>query len=124
MDFVALLGRAALSAIFIWSGFGKLMAPLATINGFARWFGAPLNGAAYVVAVVVEIVGGVALLAGVRPRGAALVLAIWCIATALVAHRNWGDHAQLINFMKNIAMFGGLLQVFVFGAGRYAFHQR
>ena len=83
-----------------------------------------MNGAAYVVAVVVEIVGGVALLAGVRPRGAALVLAMWCIATALVAHRNWEDHAQLINFMKNIAMFGGLLQVFVFGAGRYAFHQR
>ena len=57
-------------------------------------------------------------LIGFRARLTALVLAVWCIATAMVAHYHPGDTGQMIHFMKNVCMAGGFLQVVAFGAGR------
>jgi putative oxidoreductase len=117
MDWVALLGRIMMSAIFIESGIGKAMAPAATMAGFAR-LGLPVPSAAYALALLVEIGMGVALLVGWRIRWAALALALWCVATAVVAHYHPGDRNQMIHFMKNICMAGGFLQIVAFGAGR------
>lgn len=119
MDWVALLGRILMSAIFIWAGVLKAMAPSGTIAYFAH-DGLPVPGAAYAVALVVEIAGGVLFLVGWRTRPVALVLAIWCIATAMVAHYHPGDRNQVIHFMKNVCMAGGFLQAVAFGAGRFS----
>jgi putative oxidoreductase len=119
MDWVAALGRILMSAIFIWAGILKAMSPSATIAYFAH-DGLPVPGVAYAVALVVEIVGGVLFLVGWRARLTALVLAIWCVATAMVAHYHPGDQNQIIHFMKNICMAGGFLQVAAFGAGRFS----
>ena len=117
MDWVGLLGRVLMSAIFIQAGIFKAMAPAGTIAYFAH-DGLPVPGAAYAVALVVEIAGGILFLVGWRARLTALVLAIWCIATAMVAHYHPGDRNQMIHFMKNVCMAGGFLQVVAFGAGR------
>jgi putative oxidoreductase len=117
MAWAALLGRALMSAIFIWSGIGKAMAPDATVAAFAH-LGLPLPSAAYAVAVLVELGGGIVLLLGWKVRPAALMLAVWCVATALVAHLHPGDRGQMINFMKNLCMAGGFLQLVAWGAGR------
>lgn len=114
-----LLGRLLLSAIFISGGWGKLVGAAATQAYFAKT-GLPLPEVAWVIAVVVELIGGLAILLGLFTRFAGIVLAIWCVATALVAHTNFADRAQEINFFKNMAMTGGFLYVAMFGAGAWS----
>jgi putative oxidoreductase len=76
----------------------------------------PMVEAAWVLAVVVELGGGLAILFGFFARPVGLVLAVWCIVTALIAHTNLADRAQEINFFKNMGLAGGFLYVAVFGA--------
>jgi putative oxidoreductase len=123
MEWVGLLGRLLMSAIFIHSGVLKAMAPAATIAYFAK-DGLPVPGAAYAVALLIEIGGGLLFLIGWRARLTALILAIWCIATAMVAHYHPGDQNQMIHFMKNVCMAGGFLQIVAFGAGRLSVDRR
>src|SRR5262249_47487126 len=78
--------------------------------------GLPMVEAAWVLAVVVELGGGVLILVGLFTRPVALVLAVWCVATALVAHTNLADRAQEIQFFKNMGLTGGVLDVAAFGA--------
>ena len=80
----------------------------------------PMVGGAYELTILVELLGGILLLVGFRPRVIALVLAAWCVATAFTAHYHRGDTAQMIHFMKNLCMAGGFLQIAAFGAGRIA----
>ena len=114
-----LLGRLLLSAIFISGGWGKLIGAAATQAYFAK-MGLPLPEAAWVIAVVVELGGGLAILFGLFTRFAGVVMAIWCVATAVTAHTNFADRAQEINFYKNMAMTGGFLYVAVLGAGAWS----
>jgi putative oxidoreductase len=123
MDWVGLLGRVLMSAIFIQGGILKAAAPAATMAYFAK-DGLPVPGAAYAVALLVEIGGGILFLAGWRARLMALILGIWCIATAMVAHYHPGNRDQMIHFMKNVCMAGGFLQVVAFGAGRLSLDRR
>lgn len=119
MDWIALVGRVLMSAIFIHGGYGKAMAPTATMAAFAH-YGLPLPGAAYAVALVVEIGVGIVFLVGYRARMTSLILAFWCIATAMVAHYHPENQGQMIHFMKNVCMAGGFLQIVAFGAGRFS----
>ena len=117
MDWVALAGRVLMSAIFLWSGYGKATAPTVTMAAFGHT-GLPLPGAAYAVALVIEIGFGILCLIGFRARLTGLVLAAWCIVTAMVAHYHPESREQMINFMKNVCMAGGFLQIAAHGAGR------
>ena len=123
MQWVALLGRVMMSAIFIEGGIGKAMAASATIAGFTK-LGLPFPPLAFAVALVVEIGVGIAFLLGWKARWSALILAVWCVATAMVAHFHPDDRGQMIHFMKNICMAGGFLQLFAFGAGRLSLDRR
>ncbi|MDB5801845.1 MAG: LysR family transcriptional regulator [Rhodocyclales bacterium] len=116
---ISLAGRVLLSAIFILSGIGKLAAP-AAIVGYIASVGLPFPQLGLVIAVCVELLGGVALIAGYRTRLVAGGLAVFCVVTALAFHNQLGDQNQFAHFFKNIAMTGGLLQVIAFGAGRYS----
>jgi len=119
MPWLLLLSRVLMAAIFIEAGINKAMAPSVTMATLTR-YGLPLPGAAYAVALLVEIGAGIAFLLGWKARTAALVLAIWCVATALVAHYHPGDQGQMVHFMKNMCMAGGFLQVVAYGAGRFS----
>jgi putative oxidoreductase len=123
MDWVGLAGRILMSAIFIWAGYGKAMAPAATMGYFAKT-GLPMPGAAYAVALIIEIGVSILFLIGFRARLTGLVLAAWCVATAVTAHYHPGDTGQMIHFMKNLSMAGGFLQVVAFGAGRLSVDRR
>ena len=119
----SLIGRALLSAIFILSGFSKLAAP-AMMVGYIGSVGLPFPQLALALAIIVEIGGGLALVAGYRTRAVAAVLAAFSVFTALAFHNALGDQNQFIHFFKNIAMAGGLLQVVAFGAGRFSLDAR
>lgn len=123
LDTAALVGRIALSAIFILSGLSKLADPASTI-GYIQSVGLPAPQLAFLVAVAVEIVGGVALIAGLRTRYVAAALAAFSVVTAFGFHAELSDQNQFIHFFKNIAMAGGLLQIIAFGGGRLSFDDR
>lgn len=114
---VPLIGRVLISAIFILSGLSKLAAPAMTI-GYIQSVGLPFPLGAFVLSAFVELVGGFALLVGLRTRIVAAVLVIFSLATAIFFHRALGDQNQFIHFFKNVAMAGGLLHVVSFGGGR------
>ncbi len=122
-DAVPLAGRVFLSAIFVISGASKIAAPAATI-GYIESVSLPLAPLGFALAVIVEILGGLALIAGYRTRLVAAGLAGFTLATALAFHANLADQNQFIHFFKNIAMAGGLLQVVAFGAGRFSLDAR
>jgi putative oxidoreductase len=114
-----LLGRVLLAVIFLLSGFGKLTA----ISGTAAYFGAmglPVPTATAVIVGLIELLGGLAVLLGFQTRIAAWVLAVFTIATALVAHTGWADQNQMIHFLKNVAITGGFLLLASSGAGAYS----
>jgi putative oxidoreductase len=120
---VILLGRVLMSFIFIHGGINKAMAPAATMAYFAK-LSLPMPGAAYALTLLVEIGAGIAFLIGWKAKWSALVLAIWCVATAFAAHYHPDDAGQMIHFMKNMCMAGGFLQVVAFGAGRFSVDRR
>lgn len=122
-DVAALAGRILLAAIFVLSGLSKVTAPAGTI-GYIASAGLPLPQVGLAIAVIVELGGGLALVAGFRTRFVAAVLALFSLATALAFHNHLADQNQFIHFFKNVAMAGGLLQVVAFGAGRFALDRR
>jgi putative oxidoreductase len=119
LDGAALVGRLLIAAIFLISGVGKITAPAGTIAYIAS-AGLPFPPLAYSVAVAVEVLGSLALIAGWHTRKAAAVMALFTLAAAFGFHAHFGDQNQFIHFFKNVAMTGGLLQVVAFGAGRFS----
>ena len=117
------IGRLLLAAIFLLSGVGKIAAPDATI-GYIAAMGLPLPTLGYIVAIAVEIGGGLALVLGFQTRIVALALALFSVVTGLIFHHAIGDQNQMIHLLKNFAMAGGLLQVVAFGAGAYSLDNR
>ena len=122
-DTTALVGRVLIGVLFLMGGLSKLTAPAAT-QAYIASVGLPAPVAAYVVALFVELVGSVLLLAGFRVRIVAAGLAVFTLVTAVFFHNNFADQNQMIHFLKNIAIMGGLLQVVAFGAGKFSLDHR
>jgi putative oxidoreductase len=101
---------------FAMSGLSKLAAYNAT-TGMISAAGLPFPPLAFAVAVAVELGGGVLLVAGYRARFVAITMAVFALATAVSFHNNFADQNQMIHFLKNVMMAGGLLQIAAFGAG-------
>ncbi len=114
--FTATTGRLLLASLFLFSGVGKLLAPAAT-KGYIAAMGLPFVELAYLGALTVELGLATLLLIGYRTRPVAIAMAGFTLVTAAVFHSQFADQNQLIHFLKNIAITGGLLQVAAFGAG-------
>jgi putative oxidoreductase len=115
----SLLGRLLISAIFLISGIEKIRAPAWTINYIAS-AGLPFASLGLAIGIAVELVGGPALAVGYQTRLVAAVIVAYCVATAGFFHRDFRDQNQQMNFLKNIAIAGGLLQVIAFGGGSFS----
>lgn len=119
MQAAVLIGRVLISAIFLREGYGALMAPRATMAVFAHLH-VPLVGAAYALAVVVELAGGAAVLAGWKTRIVAPVMAAWCLAMALALHPHPDAWLPSLDLFRSLNMAGGLLLLWANGPGRYS----
>jgi putative oxidoreductase len=123
-----LLGRVALAAIFVPSGFGKL----AHIDVFAHTLaarGVPMSGLMAVIGACVEFFGSLAVVLGFKTRYAALLMAAFTAFAAVIAHRFWqlegpAHEAQYLQFMKNMAILGGYICLFAAGPGAIAIDRR
>ena len=116
-------GRVLLAVLFLLSGFGKIAAPAMT-QGYIASVGLPAPLLGYLIAILVEVGGGLLLVAGYQTRIVALILAAFTVVAAVVFHHNFADQNQMIHFLKNIAVTGGLLQVAAFGAGSLSLDAR
>jgi putative oxidoreductase len=119
--FGPLTGRLLIAFIFIFAGFGKVTGFEGTI-GYIASKGLPLPFLAAVAAIIVELGGGIMLVLGWKARWAAAALFVFTAMTALFFHNFWAltpDQAQnqMIHFMKNLAIMGGLLFVMVHDSG-------
>ncbi|HWW06305.1 DoxX family protein [Collimonas sp.] len=121
--YLPLLGRILIGVPFLMSGLSKLGAYAATV-GYISTVGLPAATLAYIVAVVIEVGGGMLLVLGYRVRLASLVMALFSLATAFFFHNNFADQNQMIHFLKNVMMAGGLLQITYFGAGAWSLDAR
>jgi len=121
--YLPLAGRILMAAIFVMSGIGKIANPAATM-GYISAMGLPFPEVGLAVAIGIEVVGGLLLVAGFHTRTVALALAAFSIVTALIFHSAIADQNQMIHLMKNFAMAGGLLQIAAFGAGSLSLDAR
>ncbi|HEY0834692.1 MAG TPA: DoxX family protein [Azospirillum sp.] len=123
-DLLLLLARVLIGAIFVESGFGKLT-DLAGFTAGLEGMGVPMPMVLGGIGAVVEFFGGLAIVLGAWTWLAAILVAGFTVVATLLAHRFWDVPAeqqrmQFIQFMKNLAIIGGLLALAAAGAGRYS----
>jgi putative oxidoreductase len=109
-------GRLLMAVIFVISGVGKLISPASTI-GYITSLGLPAPLLGYIGSMSLELACATLLILGYRTRVVAWLLAIYCVVTAVIFHHAFADQNQMFNFLKNLAMAGGLLAFSACGAG-------
>ena len=122
--FGPLAGRILIALIFVLSGFGKITGFEGTV-GYIASKGLPLPQLGAIGAIIVELGAGILLILGWKTRWAAAALLIFTAMAALLFHNFWAlppDQAQnqMIHFLKNISMMGGLLFVVIHGGGAFS----
>ncbi len=125
---VPLIGRVLFSVLFLVSGFLKVT-HYSQMVGYAAAKGVPMAGVGIAIAAVLELVGGLAILAGFQTRIAAWVLILYIIPTTYFFHNFWtmtgmDQQNNLAHFLKNLAIMGGLLLLAANGPGGYSLDAR
>jgi putative oxidoreductase len=120
-NLAAPLGRLLLSVMFILGGIGKF-GDLAGTGAYMQSAGVP--SALALPAAAFELLAGLAILIGWQTRAVALLLAGFCILTALLFHRDFANQMMMIMFMKNLGLAGGFLTLYAHGAGALSFDAR
>ncbi len=120
-DSALLLGRILMVAIFLSAGYSKLT-HYEYMQGYMVSLGVP--GWSMPFIILWELGGGLAILLGLFTRPVALLLAGFCVISALIAHLHPADPEQMINFMKNLSMTGGFIYVAVTGAGAFSLDRK
>jgi putative oxidoreductase len=121
--YLPFVGRLLIGLPFVMSGLSKLAAYGPTTEMIDA-VGLPAPPLAFAVAVAVELGGGLLLIAGFQTRLVASALALFSLVTAVSFHSNFADQNQMIHFLKNVMIAGGLLQIVGFGAGAISVDNR
>jgi putative oxidoreductase len=126
--FPVVVARVLLALMFVLAGFGKLTG-LEGTAGYIASKGLPMPMVLAVAVGALELVAGVMLIVGWQARWAALALAVFTVVASVIFHNYWAMPAeqqmmQQLMFMKNLAVTGGLLLVFAFGAGALSLDAR
>ena len=122
LSYTVPLARLFLSLIFIMAGVNKIGSFTGSV-GYMQSHGMPLAEILLVGAIVVELGGGVLILAGYKTSWGALALAAFMVPTTLIFHAFWAvppeqASVQQLMFMKNLAITGGLLALSTAGSGK------
>ncbi len=118
------VGRFLLALIFVLSGWGKIAGFEGSVAYMASK-GMPFPQFLLPGAILIELGGGLVLMIGWNARWAALAIFLFCIPTTLIFHNYWAvppeqAQNQMIHFLKNLAVMGGLLYVVAFGPGPFS----
>ena len=123
LRFAPLLGRILIAILFVPAGFSKLTGFQGSV-AYAESAGMPVPALAIAAAIAIELGGGLLLVVGYKARWVAAAMAVFSVAAAAFFHFDFSDQMQQINFMKNLAIAGGLLQIVYFGAGPLSLDNR
>ena len=115
-DVALLVGRILIGVLFLIAAYNKIKGYDGTVGYFTK-LGVPAPALATPLAIAFEAAAGILLVIGYQTRIVALAIAAFCIVTALIAHTNIADGNQLNHLLKNFAIAGGCLALFVTGAG-------
>jgi len=118
-SFAILIGRILLVLIFLKSGVGKIE----NFQGTAQYMashGMPYTHFFLVGAIFFELVGSITVIFGYFARFGAVLLLIFLVPTTLIFHNIFKDPPMMIQFMKNVSMFGGILVLLAVGPGRFS----
>jgi putative oxidoreductase len=117
--YLPLIARVLMGGSILWFGYMKLFVfgPTGTAGYLASVWHAPAPVFSAWLAIIVEIVGGLAIIVGLKARWAAAVLALWCLFTGIGFHLAAGDPDNFANFLKNMIMAGGFIYIVAYGAG-------
>ena len=121
--YLPLVGRILIGLPLLVSGLGKLAA-FGPTTAYISSVGLPLAPLGWAIAVAFEVGGGLLMILGFRVREVASGLAVFTLAAAIFFHHDFADRNQMIHFLTNIMIIGGLLQIAHFGAGRYSLDAR
>lgn len=116
-----LVARIFLGQIFLLSGLFKITGYAGT-QGYMEAMGVP--GVLLPAVILLEVGGGLVIVAGWQTKLVAWLLAAFTVVAALIFHSNLSDQTQMIMFMKNIAIAGGFLLLAAHGAGGYSLDSR
>ena len=119
---LSFIGRLLIGLPFAMGGLMKL-ASYGRTTALIATAGLPFPPLAYAVAVAIELGGGLLLILGYRVRPAAVVMAVFSLVTAVFFHADFANELQMANFIKNVMLTGGLLQIAAFGAGTISIEQ-
>lgn len=119
-----MFARIFIALLFLIFGFDKLTDFSGTVQYMVH-VGAPMPTLATIVAIVMEFFVSIAIILGAYTRPLSVLLAVYTLGTALIAHHYWTMTGMArfegeINFYKNISIIGGLLVLYVAGAGKYS----
>ena len=121
MQILEFIGRIFISLIFLIAGVGKIFNYEGTI-GYMESFGVP--GYLLIPAIIIEILFPLLVIIGYKTKLAAIILALFTLSLAIIFHTDFSNQMQLMSFLKNFAIAGGFLIIFVRGAGKYSIDQR
>ena len=121
MQILELVGRIFISLIFLLAGVRKIFNYEGTI-GYMESYGIP--GYLLIPAIVIEILFPLLIIIGYKTKLAAITLSLFSILLAIIFHTDFSNQMQLMSFLKNFAIAGGFLIIFVRGAGKYSIDQR
>lgn len=120
-QYIHITGRILLALIFIMAGGGKLSDPAGTA-GYMQAMGVP--SLLLWPTIALELLGGIALVVGFQTRIAAYALAAFSLVAAAIFHHNFADQMQMLMFMKDLAITGGLLLLAASGATALSIDRR
>ena len=118
MHIVEVIGRIFLSALFLFNGIAKIFDYEGTIE-YMENFEVP--GYLISPAIIIEILFPILLIIGYKTRLSAIVLASFTILLAVIFHTDFSSQIQLTQFLKNFAIAGGFIIIFVYGPDKYSF---
>ena len=116
-----LFARILISVLFLLNGVFKI----SNYEGSVDWmesFGLP--GILIIPAIILEIIGPILIILGYQAKLAAGLLSLFCIATGVIFHNDFSDQMQLTSFLKNIALAGGFLFIFINGTRNFSLDKK
>jgi|TARA_B110000438_G_C15769350_1_gene631134 putative oxidoreductase len=107
-----LIGRIFISSIFLFSGINKVL----QYDGTVTWMeGFGLPGLLLIPAIIIEIIFPIFIIIGYRTKLAAATLMLFCLVTAFIFHFDFSNQIQIVAFLKNLGLAGGLIFVIING---------
>ena len=120
-NFFDLIGRVFISLIFLLSGYNKIF----NYNDTVTWMeGYGIPGFLLCLAIFLEILLPVLIILGYRTQISAIILAMFCLATALIFHNDFANQMQIIAFLKNFGLAGGFLFIATNGPKEWAIEKK